>query len=179
MFPGGFYPLQPLQRSLPGQVALHIREYYGQMQHRPSQGAVLVDGLSEADDFDAILSQPAQQLQHLGQRPALPVQRSDLHAVARLEGGLQEIQPRPVPGGPAAHILKDLLAIGQHPALVLQAVGVRVAGHRHAGVSIGLPVNLSMAPGSGMAARYCGGQGSGYAHICPFLTELAGRKARS
>ena len=32
---------------------------------------------------------PAQQLQHLGQRPAQAVQRRHLHTVARLEGGLQ------------------------------------------------------------------------------------------
>ena len=32
---GGFDPLQPRQRSLPDQVALHLREDDGQVQHRP------------------------------------------------------------------------------------------------------------------------------------------------
>ena len=39
-------------------------------------------------------------------------------------------QPRPVPIGPAAHVLKDLLAVDQHPALRLQVVGVGFAGPR-------------------------------------------------
>ena len=30
---------------------------------------------------------------------------------------LQAIKPRPIPRGPAPHILEDLLAVGQHPAL--------------------------------------------------------------
>ena len=60
---------------------------------------------------------------------------------------------RPVEdGGPAADVLEDLLAVGQHPALVLQVVGVGVAGHRHAGVSEQFSAHLSLAPGSGMAA---------------------------
>ena len=43
---------------------------------------------------------------------------------------LQAIQPRPVPRGLADHILKDLLAVGQRPALGLQVVYVSVAGPR-------------------------------------------------
>ena len=128
--------LQPRQRPLPGQVALHLREDDGQVQHRPAHGAVLVNGLTEADDFDLVLPQPAQQLQHLGQRPAQTIQRHHLHAVARLEGGLQAIQPRPVPRGPAATVLEDLPAVGQHPALRAEVVGLGIAGYRHAGVSI-------------------------------------------
>ena len=124
-------------------------------------------------------SQPSQQLQNLGQRPAQPVQRHHLHAVALLEGSLQAIQPRPVPRGPAPHVLEDLLAVGQHPALVLQVVGVGVAGHRHAGVSEQFSAHISLAPGSGMAASYYDCQSSGYAHIRPFLAGLAGRTARS
>ena len=33
-----------------------------------AHGAVLVDGLPEADDFDAALTQPSQHLQNLGRR---------------------------------------------------------------------------------------------------------------
>ena len=98
----------------------HLREDDGQVQHRPPHGAVLVNGLPEADDFDAVLPQPDQ---HLGQRPAQPVQCRHLHAVPRLEGGPQAVQPGPVPGGSTAHVLEDLLAVGQHPALSLQIVG--------------------------------------------------------
>ena len=147
-----------LTRSSPASVRSRARsrsisaKTMARVQHRPPHGAVLVNGLPEADDFDALLAQPAQQLQHLGQRPAQAVQRRHLHAVARLEGGLQAIQPRPVPRGPAPHVLEDLLAVGQHPALVLQVVGVGVAGHRHAGVSEQFSAHLSLAPGSGMAA---------------------------
>ena len=104
------------QRSLPGQVALHLREYDGQVQHRPPHGTVLVDGLPEADDFDLVLPQPSLQHQNLGQRPAQAVQRRHLHTVARLEGGLQAIQPRPIPRGPAPHVLEDLLAVGTAPS---------------------------------------------------------------
>ena len=50
------------------------------------------------------------------------------------------------------YVLEDLLAIGQHPALVLQVVGVGVAGYRHAGISEQFSAHLSLAPGSGMAA---------------------------
>ena len=78
--------------------------------------------------------------------------RRHLHAVARLEDGLQAIQPRPVPRGPAANVLKDLPAVGQHPALGLQVVCVGIAGHRNAGVSVEFSVHLSLAPASGMAA---------------------------
>ena len=59
---------------------------------------------------------------------------------------------RPVPRGSAAHVLEDLLAVGQHPALVLQVVCVGVAGHRHAGVSEQSSAHPSLAPGSGTAA---------------------------
>ena len=47
-------------------------------------------------------------------------------------------QPRPVPIGLAAHVLKDLLAVDQHPALRLQVVGVGFAGPRfwHGGVML-------------------------------------------
>ena len=72
---GVLYPLQPRQRPLPGQVALHLREDDGQVQHRPPHGAVLIDGFPEADDLDLVLPQPSQQLQKLGQRPAQAVQR--------------------------------------------------------------------------------------------------------
>ena len=57
---GDFDPLQPRQRPLPGQVALRLREDDGQMQHDPPRGAVLVDGLPEADDLDMVIPQPAQ-----------------------------------------------------------------------------------------------------------------------
>ena len=33
-------------------------------------------------------------------------------------GGLQEIQPGPVPGALADSVLEDLLAVGQHPAWI-------------------------------------------------------------
>ena len=85
--------LIPSSRPLPGQVALHLREDDGQVQHRPVHGAVLVDGLPEADDLDLVLPQPAQQLQHFGNRTSQVVQRRHLHAVARLKGDLQAIQP--------------------------------------------------------------------------------------
>ena len=58
---------------------------------------------------------------------------------------------RPVPRGPAAHVLEDLLPANQHPVLGLQVVGVSVAGYRHAGVSEQFSAHLSLAPGSGMA----------------------------
>ena len=47
-----------------------------------------------------VLPKLARQLQHPGQRPAQAIQRRHLNAVARLEGSLQAIQPRPVPRGP-------------------------------------------------------------------------------
>ena len=65
---------------------------------------------------------------------------------------LQQGPVRPVPRGPAPHVLEDLLAVGQHPVLGLQVVGVGVAGHRHAGVSEQFSAHLLLAPGSGMAA---------------------------
>ena len=58
----------------------------------------------------------------------------------------------PVPGGPAAHVLEDPLAVGQRLALGLRVVGLGVGGHRHSGVSIGFPAHLSLAPGSGTTA---------------------------
>ena len=58
---------------------------------------LLVNGLPQANDLDAFLPQPSEPIQYLGQRPAQAVQRRHLHTVARLEGGLQTIQPRPVP----------------------------------------------------------------------------------
>ena len=78
------------------------------------------------------LPQPAQ---HLGQRPAQAVQRRHLHAVARLEGGLQPIQPRPVPGGPDANVLEDLS----------QSANTRRWFSR-------LLASASLAPGSGVTA---------------------------
>ena len=39
-------------------------------------------------------------------------------------------------------------------------------------------VHLSLAPGSGIAARYYDGQNYGYAQISPFMTGHAGRTAR-
>ena len=117
-------------------------------------------------------SHPSNSKTSVSDRPK-PVQRHHLHAVALLEGSLQAIQPRPVPRGPAPHVLEDLLAVGQHPALVLQVVGVGVAGHRHAGVSKQFSAHILLAPGSGMAASYYDCQSSGYAHIRPFLAMLA------
>ena len=67
---------------------------------------------------------PLQPAQQLGQRPAQPVQRRHLHTVARGESGLWEIQPRPVPRDPAADVIEDLLAVGQHPALRAEVVVV-------------------------------------------------------
>ena len=63
------------QRPLPGKVALHLREDDDQVQHRPAHGAILIDGLPQADDLDLVLPQPALQIQHLGHRPARAVQR--------------------------------------------------------------------------------------------------------
>ena len=45
----------------------HLRQGDGQVRHRTPHGAVLVNGLPEADNFDAVLSQPGQRL---GQRLA-------------------------------------------------------------------------------------------------------------
>ena len=56
----GLDPLKPRKRSLSGQVEIHLLEDDGQMQHRPSYGGVLVDGLPEADDLDIVIPQPAQ-----------------------------------------------------------------------------------------------------------------------
>ena len=53
------------------------------------------------------------------------------------------------PRGSAIHVLEDLHAVGQHPALGLPVVGVGVAGLRHAGVSVECSAHLSLAPGSG------------------------------
>ena len=39
--------------------------------------------------------------------------------------------------------------------------------------------HISLAYGSGIAAQDYDGRSSGYAHIHPFMTELAGRKARN
>ena len=90
----------------------HTREDDGLVQHRPANGAVLVNALPEADDFDAVLPQPGQ---HLGQRLAQPVKAATF---TRSIGWRrpQEIQPGPVPGSLAASVLEDLLAGGQHPA---------------------------------------------------------------
>ena len=67
----------------------------------------------------------------------------------------------PTPSSPAIHAvslersvsrdprptsLKDLLVVGQHPALGLQVVYVGVAGHRHSGASIGLPITFHWPP---------------------------------
>ena len=45
-------------------------EHMAVAQHRPTHGTVLVNGLPEANDLDLVLSQLAQPLQNLGQRPA-------------------------------------------------------------------------------------------------------------
>ena len=112
----------------------------------------MIDGLPQAYALDLLFPKPAQQFQRLGQRPTQAVQHRHLHAVAQLEDGLQAIQPRPVSRGPAPDVLEDRLAVGQHPAMRVDVVGVGVAGHRHAGVSVGVSAHLSLAPGSGMAA---------------------------
>ena len=78
--------------------------------------------------------------------------RRHLHALARLDGCLQVIQSRPVPRGPASHVLDNLLAFGQHPVLFLQVVGVSLAGHRRAGVSKQFSAHPSLAPGFGVLA---------------------------
>ena len=143
---GGFDPLQPRQRSFPDQVALHLREDDGQVQHRPPHA------LSWSMDSRRLMISTSFSRGHPSSsktsvsRPTQAVQRRDLQAVPRLEGGPQAVQPGPVPRGPAAHVLEDLLAVGQHPALGLRVVGVGVAGHRHTGVSIGFPALLSLAP---------------------------------
>ena len=130
----------PASRPLPGQVPLHLREDDGQVQQRPPHGAVLVDGLPEADNLYSFLPQPAQRLQHLGQRPASGPAPPPSHS--SLERGiLQAIQPGPVPGGPAAHILEDLLPVGQDASLRAEVVGIGAAAPRfwHDGTILTLP----------------------------------------
>ena len=129
-------PLQPRQRTLPGKVTLHLREDDGQAQRRPAHGAVIVDGLPEADDLDA---------RSHAATPAAPKPRS-----ATGPGGPAPppSRSRPAGGRPSG----DSAQAGSKrpsfprprrpahsrpaPALGLQVVGVGIAGHRHAGVSI-------------------------------------------
>ena len=81
--------------------------------------------------------------------------------------------------GPASHILEDLLTVDQRPALCTEVVGVGVADHRHAGVSVESFAHLSLAHGSGLVARYYDRQSSGYAQIRPLSATLASRTARA
>ena len=99
--------------------------------------------------------------------------------VARLQSGPQTSQPGPIQRGPAANIHEYLLAVGKDATPSLQIVGVGVSGYPHAGVPEQFSAHLSLAHASGTAARYYDGQNSGYAKKCPFMTELAGRKARN
>ena len=142
---GGFDPLQPRQRSLPDQVALHLREDDGQVQHRPPHA------LSWSMDSRRLMISTSFSRGHPSSSKTsvsdLP-KRSSAATFKQSPGwrAALRLQPGPVPRGPAAHVLEDLLAVGQPPALGLQVVGVGVAGHRHAGVSIGFPALLSLAP---------------------------------
>ena len=191
---GGLVPLKPRQRSLPSQVALHLREDDGQVQHRPSHGAVLVDGLPEADDFDLFLPQPASSSStSVSDRPrrssaATFTQSSGWRAAFRRfsPGRFQEAGGRPSDDSalagsrrpPRCPCPRRPVAVGQHPALGLQAVYVGVAGAPTCG-RIHRPSNhFSLAPSSGMAASYYARQNSGYAQIRPFMTGHAGRTAR-
>ena len=74
------------------------------------------------------------------------------------KGILQAIQPGPVPGGPAAHVLEDLLPVGQDASLRAEVVGIGAAGPRfwHDGTILtppefGLCSNLSLSGRVGRA----------------------------
>ena len=110
----------------------HLRKDDGQVQHRPPHGAVLVNGLPEADDFHTVLPQP---YQHLGQRLAQPVKPATFtrsigwrrpsgdsagagSRISRCQCPRRPTRSRPAPG--------------RH----LQVVFVGTAGPRHAGVAV-------------------------------------------
>ena len=110
----------------------HLRKDDGQVQHRPPHGAVLVNGLPEADDFHTVLPQP---YQHLGQRLAQPVKPATFtrsigwrrpsgdsagagSRISRCQCPRRPTRSRPAPG-------QDL-----------QVVCVGTSGPRHTGVAV-------------------------------------------
>ena len=113
------------------------------VQNRPAHGGVLVNGLSHANGLDLVVPQSAQQIQHLGHRPARAVQRPTQHSRPAVRQP-SNYSAQPVPGCPAAYTIEDRSRPGC--GVGLEVVGVGVAGHQHAGESVGLPDHLSLTP---------------------------------
>ena len=100
---GGFDPLQPRQRSLPDQVALHLREDDGQVQHRPPHALSW-----SMDSRRLMISTPFSRNQISTSVSDWPSLSSPRPSHGPLAGaGLQEIQSRPVLGALAASVLED------------------------------------------------------------------------